>query len=299
MEPDHRPTREHGGRGLYLDFFGLREEPFSLTSDPGFLYLSRQHREALAQVEYGITQRKGFVEVSGEVGAGKTTVCKALLERLGPSCATAFIINSDLPEIELLEAVLWDFGLVPAVNTKFGMLKTLMNFLLQEAENGRNAALILDEAQDLKVSTLEMIRLLSNLETNKEKLFQIVLVGQPEMAQLLSRPELRQLRQRIAVRCRINPLSPNEVAEYVYHRLKVAGANGTVELADDALARVVSFSGGIPRLINLVCDRALLLGFVRETRTITSDIVEKSILELDGVAAADALVEPRPLLPQS
>jgi len=271
---------------VYLDFYGLREEPVNLTSDPGFLYLSRQHAEALDQVTYGIAQRKGFVEMTGEVGAGKTTVCKAMLERLDSSCSTAFILNSDLPELELLEAILDDFGLDVPQWSKIGMLRALMNFLLEQAEKGRNVAVILDEAQGLAPSSLEMIRLLSNLETNKEKLFQIVLVGQPELSHKLTYPELRQIRQRICVRCRLSPLTGEEVENYIRHRMGVAGDNGSVRFAPDALLRISQFSTGIPRLINVVCDKALLLGFVLDTKTITGQNIDQCILEIEGKSAA-------------
>ncbi|MBM4143417.1 MAG: ATPase [Lentisphaerae bacterium] len=271
---------------MYLDFYGLREQPFNLTSDPSFLYLSRQHAEALDQITYGINQRKGFVEMTGEVGAGKTTVCKAMLERLDPSCSTAFVINSDLPELELLEAILDDFGLSVPHWSKIGMLRALMNFLLEEAERGRNVAVILDEAQNLVPSSLEMIRLLSNLETNKEKLFQIVLVGQPELSHKLTFPELRQIRQRISVRCRLSPLSGEEVGNYIRHRLRVAGDSGAVDFTADAIQGISDFSSGIPRLINVVCDKALLLGFVMETRTITGQHIDQCILEIEGKPSA-------------
>lgn len=267
---------------MYLDFYGLRENPFNVTSDPSFLYLSKQHREALAYLIYGIQARKGFLELTGEIGAGKTTVCKALLQKIGSACRTAFILHSDLSDLQLLDAILEDYGLTAPRRTKIAMLRTLNRFLLEELEHETNVVLILDEAQSLKVSTLETVRLLSNLETDKEKLFQIVLVGQPELRKKLRSPRLTQLRQRISVRFHINPLTRDEIDKYILHRLSVAGATQEITFSPEALNRIYAYSGGIPRLINLLCDKALLYGFVLGSRAMTGEILDKSVQEIEG-----------------
>ncbi len=271
---------------MYRDFFGLKEKPFSVTSDPNFLFLSRVHKEAFDQLIYGIKERKGFLEITGEIGAGKTTLCRALLNQLDKDTKSALIFNSTLPESQLLKAILEDLGVaIEKRNTKLSLLKRFNEFLLNELTRGRNVVLIIDEAQNLKPRALEEIRMLSNLETEKEKLFQIILVGQPELREKLCSPELAQLRQRIAVRFHITPLEPDEIFQYIYHRLKVAGSNGDIRFADDAIQEIYTYSGGIPRLINMVCDKALLLAYVLETKDITLPIISKSIQELEeGVA---------------
>jgi general secretion pathway protein A len=269
---------------VYREFFGLKEKPFNITSDPNFLFLSRVHKEAFAHLLYGIKERKGFLEITGEVGAGKTTLCRALLGRLDRKTKSAFIFNSTLPELELLEAILEDFGVVVTGRTKVSLLRQLNNFLIEELSGGNNVLLIIDEAQNLKVPMLEEIRMLSNLETEKEKLFQIILVGQPELKAKLNSPELKQLRQRISVRFHITPLEKDEIGDYIYHRLSVAGSGGGIHFSPDAVDRIYRFSGGIPRIINTVCDKALLAAYVAETRRITGDLVERSIREIEGVA---------------
>ncbi len=268
---------------MYKDFFGLKEKPFSVTSDPNFIFYSRVHKEAFTNLLYGITERKGFLEITGEVGAGKTTLCRALLNQLDKNTRTAFLFNSTLPESQLLKAMLEDFGAPPSdrVN-KFALLKQLNSFLLAELARGNNVVLIIDEAQNMKPKVLEEIRMLSNLETEKEKLFQIILVGQPELKKRLDSPELSQLRQRIAVRFHITPLEKDEVDKYIYHRLAVAGSNGDIRFAPDAIEEIYKYSGGIPRLINLVCDRAMLLAYVMETKDITLPMISASIKEVEG-----------------
>jgi len=269
---------------MYLAFYGFKENPFNVTSDPGFLYLSQEHKEAMAHLLYGINERKGFLEITGEVGAGKTTICKALLNRLPDNTKTAFILNPDLSELQLIEAILEDFGLQPKRRNKISMLRQLNRFLLEELQKGSNVILILDEAQNLTPATLEAVRLLSNLETDKEKLFQIILVGQPQLRQKLDSPSLLQLRQRIGIRFHINPLQKEEIDKYIYHRLKVAGSPGEISFTEEALDRVYKYSNGIPRLINIVCDKALLLGYVLGTKLIEADKIQKSIHEIEGKA---------------
>lgn len=268
---------------MYLEFYGLRENPFNVTSDPNFLYFTKAHKEALLYLLYGIKEKKGFLEITGEIGAGKTTLCKALLNRLDKNTKTAFILNPNLSEIQLLEAIVEDFGLCPARKTKISLLRQLNNFLMEELKKNSSVVLILDEAQNLKPHTLEAIRLLSNLETDKEKLFQIVLVGQPELRRRLNSPSLLQLRQRIGVRFHINPLEKEEVDKYIYHRLKVAGAeDNSIHFTQGAVDAIFRYSGGIPRLINLVCDKALLSGFVLETKLINAEIIDESVFEIEG-----------------
>lgn len=267
---------------MYYEFYGLKENPFNVTSDPSFLYLSHTHREALNHLVYGIQERKGFIELTGEIGAGKTTLCRALLNRLGEKTKTSIIFNSNLPEMQLLEAILLDFGLSAERRNKAAFFKKLNEFLLHELASDNNVVLIIDEAQNLRYSTLETIRMLSNLETEKEKLLQIVLAGQPELREKLNSPRLLQLRQRISIRFHINALNRDEVRGYIEHRLAVAGSDGSVKVEDDAIDLITQHSGGIPRVINILCDKALLLGFVQETREITRPIIKRSIDELAG-----------------
>jgi len=272
---------------MYLDFYGLKENPFNVTSDPSFLYLSKEHKEALSHLLYGIKERKGFLEITGEVGAGKTTLCKALLNQLDSMAKTAFILNPNLSELQLLEAILEDFGIIPLKKTKVSLFRQLNSFLLEELRKRTTVVLILDEAQNLRNSTLEGIRLLSNLETDKEKLFQIILVGQPELRRKLESPSLLQLRQRIGVRFHVNPLQKDEIDKYIYHRLKVAGPPSEhIQFTEDAIEKIFKYSGGIPRLINLVSDKALLTGFVLETKTISGEIIDRSIFEIEGKTVA-------------
>ena len=267
---------------MYREFFGLKEKPFNITSDPNFLYLSRVHKEAFAHLLYGIKERKGFLEITGEVGAGKTTLCRALLSKLDRRTKSAFIFNSTLPEMQLLQAILEDYGLVAVRKNKVALLRQLNAFLIEELTRGNNVILIIDEAQNLKPSILEEIRMLSNLETDKEKLFQIILVGQPELKDRLNSPALKQLRQRIAVRFHITPLDKGEIADYINHRLTVAGSSGQITFAPEAIECIYRFSGGIPRIINMICDKSMLTAYIMETRDITLPIVEKSIQEFEG-----------------
>lgn len=268
---------------MYREFFGLKEKPFNVTSDPNFLFLSRVHKEAFAHLLYGIKEKKGFLEITGEIGAGKTTLCRALLSQLDRNTKTAFIFNSNLPELQLLQSILEDFGIEVGRRNKVSMFKQLNNFLIEEMSRGNNVVLIIDEAQNIKSSVLEGIRTLSNLETDKEKLFQIILVGQPELAKKLDSPALKQLRQRVAVRFHITALEKDEVEKYIHHRLAVAGSKGDIRFPSDSIDRIHSFSGGIPRIINMVCDKSLLAAYVTESKDIILPIVEKSINELEGI----------------
>jgi len=267
---------------MYENFFGLNESPFNMTPDPKFLYFSDKHSEALTQLLYGIKGRKGFLVITGEIGAGKTTLCRALLNELEANIKSALILNSNLSELELLQAINEDLGIPFNFDTKKELIGELNKFLLRELEDDGNVVIIIDEAQNLTPSVLEQIRLLSNLETTKEKLLQIVLIGQPQLRDILELPELKQLNQRISIRYHINPLSRKETEDYINHRLVIAGSKGDITFTAGAINRIYKYSGGIPRLINVVCDKSLLAGYVLETKNITRPIVEKSIDEIEG-----------------
>ena len=273
---------------MYLEFYKLREEPFNVTSDPSFLFLSATHTEALNHLRYGIEQRKGFLAITGEIGAGKTTLCRALLNRLDPRVKVALILNSLLPELQLLEAIVEDFGLAVERRSRGALLKKINTFLLEQLARGHNAVLIIDEAQNLRAAALEAIRMLSNLETEKEKLLQIVLVGQPQLRAKLNTPELAQLKQRIAVQFHLRPLDEGEVAQYLRHRLAVAGSNGDIVFDEGAVRAIYRHSRGIPRLINILADRALLKGFVKEIFTLDQAHIQACIDELEGAEPATA-----------
>ncbi|HAM41021.1 MAG TPA: ATPase [Candidatus Omnitrophica bacterium] len=267
---------------MYLDYLGLREHPFSVTTDPAFLYLSRRHREALSHMMYGIRERKGFIEITGEIGTGKTTLCKALLRQLEDTTRTALILHSGLSELQLLQAVIQDFGLDPMRGNRFGLFNELNRFLIEQATLGNNIVLIIDEAQNLSLRVLEQIRMLSNLETDKQKLVQIVLVGQPQLRDKLDRPSLRQLQQRIGVRYHILPLDGEEVRTYIEHRLEIAGSDGSLSFTGEAFEEIYRCSNGIPRLMNLVCDRALLACYVLRTKLVDRALIQRSYQELMG-----------------
>lgn len=267
---------------MYLEFFKLKENPFNITPDPRYLFFSKQHREAYDHVMYGIRERKGFIQLSGEVGSGKTTLCRAVLAELGQSVQTALILNPCLTEAQLMRAILHDFGLVSARKDMLQLIETLNAFLLERMATGANVALLIDEAQNLSPRLMEQVRLLSNLETPRQKLIQIVLIGQPELDEKLSHVSLRQLRQRITVRFHLGPLAEEEVGAYVAHRLNTAGADGRVVFDARALHHVFRYSGGVPRLINAVCDNALLAGYVAGSWQIDAGCVKRAVHQLEG-----------------
>jgi general secretion pathway protein A len=267
---------------MYLEFFKLKESPFSITPDPHYLFFSRQHREAYNHVMYGIRERKGFIQLTGEVGSGKTTLCRAVLAELGQNVQTALILNPCLTEAQLMRAILRDFGLSSGGKDMLKLIETLNAFLLERMEAGANVALLVDEAQNLSPKLMEQIRLLSNLETTRHKLIQIVLVGQPELEEKLTHVSLRQLRQRITVRFHLGPLQEEEVNAYVAHRLNMAGGNGRIVFEPKAVHWVYRHSGGIPRLINAVCDNALLAGYVAGTWRIDAACVKRALAQLEG-----------------
>ncbi|MFA6320685.1 MAG: XrtA/PEP-CTERM system-associated ATPase [Candidatus Omnitrophota bacterium] len=268
---------------MYREFFGLKEKPFNVTSDPKFLFFSRVHKEAFSHILYGIKERKGFLTITGEVGAGKTTLCRAILNQFDSNTKSAFIFNSNLPDLQLLQCIVEDFGMSVIQRNKVSMLRQLNHFLLEELSKGNNVILVIDEAQNLKLSALEEIRMLSNLETDTEKLFQIMLVGQPELREKINSPRLRQLKQRVAINFHVAALQKNEVSDYIAHRLTVAGSKGDICFTEDAIDFIFKFSGGIPRSINMLCDKAMLAAYVMETKEITLAIIEKSAQELEGV----------------
>lgn len=274
---------------MYCHFYGLKERPFNVTSDPAFFFLSRKHKEALSHLLYGVSQRKGIVVLTGEIGTGKTTLCRFFLNQLSQNVKTAFILNPYFSETQLLEAIVKDFGVsIRSKSSRLSLVWELNKFLLRESQGGHNVVLIIDEAQNLKPQQLEQIRLLSNLETEKDKLLQVILAGQPELNRKLELYDLRQLRQRIMVRYHISPLEQDEVKEYIRHRLSVAGGADRINFSDDAVAFISNFSSGTPRLINMICDRALLAGFVAETGNIDLDIIKKCAQELEAYFAGEA-----------
>ena len=266
---------------MYLDEFGFREPPFGVTPDPRFFYLGRTHEQALSNLSYAIEKRQGFAMVTGEVGTGKTLLCRALLDRLGEKTSTALILNPCLEPLELLRAIAEDFGIAAATGEKGGVIESLNLFLLAKLQQGEHVVLILDEAQTLPDESLEEIRLLSNLETDREKLLQILLVGQPELLDKLNRPQLRQLNQRITVRCNLQPLPPQEIRRYVAHRLLVACDRERPDLFSPAGLRVVSLlSRGYPREINALCDRALLAAYAAGRKCVGVRLVYRAYRDL-------------------
>lgn len=258
---------------MYERFFEFIEAPFNQTPDPRFFFSSSKHEEACAHVLYGIRGRKGFIVVTGEVGTGKTTLCRVLLDKLDRRVRTSLIFNPSLTTTELLQTINQDFGLPASSTSKKELLDELNRFLLDNLPGGGNATLLIDEAQALSVECLEEVRMLSNLETDKEKLLQIVLIGQPELARKLALPELRQLNQRVTLRSHLEPLDLEETRVYINHRIQVAGGTNKVLFTPRAIEEIYRISRGIPRVINAVCDKALLAGFVKETRVITDAMV--------------------------
>lgn len=268
---------------MYEEFYGLKEKPFNLTPDPRFFFLSENHRGAFEHLLYGIKEREGFILITGEVGTGKTTLCRALLNRIDAHTTdSALILNPMFSGQELLQGILTDFGLRGGGATKRELLDELNRFLLKQHEAGRTSIVIVDEAQNLPLPVLEELRILSNLETEKEKLLQIILMGQVELKEQLSLPRLRQLNQRISIRYHLRPLTQDEVPRYIQHRLAVAGSPGDLRFAAEALREIYRYSQGIPRLVNLASDRALLAGYADQTREIRRETVIKGLKSLEG-----------------
>jgi len=269
---------------MYKQFYHLKAEPFSITPDPSYWFVAARHAEALNHLLYGIRQRKGFIQLTGEVGSGKTTLCRVLLNRLPEHYHTALILNPVLSETQLIRAALTEFGISTKRMDRLGYLNLLNKYLLEINSAGHDAVLIIDEAQDMPDATLEMVRLLSNLETEQQKLVQIVLVGQPELRDRLRKPEFRQLAQRITVRYHLERLSKDETAEYLHHRLAIAGADEkagkTIRFDEGAVKEIFRYSQGTPRLINAVGDKALLAGYVHNTWRIGRRLARMAIREL-------------------
>jgi len=260
---------------MYADYFGLKENPFSLSPDARYLFLSEQHRDALNCLVYGIKEKKGFILISGGIGLGKTTICRSLLSSLDDSVETALIFNTAVSDLDLLETILGEYGISvsnDSRNKKY-YVDALNEFLLHKFAAGKTAVLLIDEAQNLSHGVLEQVRMLSNLETETEKLIQIILIGQPELTKNLMLPALRQLNERITVRYDLQPFSPPEVGEYIRHRLKVAGGPGFVRFTGGALDLIYSFTEGIPRRINALCDRALLIAYTKNINKINRRII--------------------------
>ncbi len=269
---------------MYTSFFNLRENPFSLTPDPRYLYLSPQHRAAMNHLIYGIHEKKGFILITGGIGTGKTTICRAIIKKLDPSVQTALILNPFLSDIELLETILQEFG-IPfegPERTKKNFVDALNGFLLKNFAAGRNAVVFIDEAQNLPRATLEQIRMLSNLETEQEKLIQIVLVGQPELQEILASPTLRQINDRIMLRYHLEPINRENVRHYIEHRLSVAGADGQLSFDDGAFEKIYEFSRGYPRRINAICDRALLVAYTENARRIEKETILNAMQDMSA-----------------
>ena len=283
---------------MHEEYYGFVEKPFSLTPDPKYLYKSESHANAFDLLQYAIRRREGFVVVTGDIGTGKTTLCRAILDQLDRKTFTALVLNPFITEEDLLRIILQDFGVVSREEIKRGrlagvskqeLIDTLNEFLLSLLPLRAGALLIIDEAQNLPHQVLEQIRILSNLETDKEKLLQIVLVGQLNLGDLLRAPDLRQLDQRISIRYELKPLNREETAAYVAHRLTIAGGGAAVSFAPRALELVHKYTGGIPRLINLLCDRALLGAYSVQATRIEPSMVDTAAEGLDLTAA-----EPEP-----
>ncbi len=276
---------------MYLEFHGLKRRPFDMTPDPSFFFPSQKHTEALASLIYAVTEKRGFVVITGEIGSGKTTVCRTLLQKLEPSARVAVITNPTLTAKQLLEAICAQFRMPTEKRTKVALLTALNRFLVQENDAGNTVVLILDEAQNLSVRALEEMRLISNMETDTQKLVQIMLLGQPELRDKLNQRELEQLRQRISLRYHLRSLDKKETRQYIEHRLSVAGDGGRVKFTKGAVDSLYEFSGGTPRLINVACDQALLTAYLRETRRIDRTIIEEIAAEFKG-PSEDAEGEP-------
>ncbi len=276
---------------MYAPFFGLERPPFSIAPDPRYLFMSERHREALAHLLYGLGAGGGFVLLTGEIGTGKTTVCRCFLEQVPDSCNVAYIFNPRLTVPELLRSICDEFGVahrpaVPGAETVKDCIDPLNEFLLRAHAAGRSSVLVIDEAQSLALDVLEQLRLLTNLETSERKLLQIILIGQPELRAMVAHPRLEQLAQRVIARYHLGPLSRAETAQYVAHRLAVAGLRGPLPLGRRALARVFALTGGVPRRINLLCDRALLGAYSRGERQVHPGTLRQAAREAFGTPAA-------------
>ncbi|MCX7634430.1 MAG: AAA family ATPase [Syntrophales bacterium] len=269
---------------MYSAYFGLRENPFNLSPDPRYFFSSRQHREAIDHLIYGVESRKGFILITGNVGTGKTTICRSFLASRDDATETALIFNSFLSETELLESLAQEFGLdvspLGRDRSRKIYIDAINAFLLDNYSRGKNAVLIIDEAQNLPHGVLEQIRMLSNLETEREKLIQIVLMGQPELRERLLLPSLKQLNERITVRYHLEPLDLQSVKAYIEHRLTVGGGPGPIRFTPYAYRLIKAYSQGVPRRINALCDRCLLIAYTKDVATVNRRIVKEAIDDL-------------------
>ncbi len=287
---------------MYAPFFGLAQEPFSIAPDPRYLFMSERHREALAHLTYSLSCHGGFVLLTGEVGTGKTTICRCFLEQMPQHCNVAYIFNPKLDAVELLQAICEEFHVAPRARepgeppTVKSLLDPLNAFLLQAHAQGRDNVLIVDEAQNLSPEVLEQLRLLTNLETPERKLLQIILIGQPELRDIVARPQLEQFAQRVVARFHLTALTERETAQYVRHRLEVAGLSRVLPFDRAALREVHRQSRGIPRRINLLCDRALLGAYARARGTVSARTVAHAAAEITGQPAPARWHAARPAL---
>lgn len=268
---------------VYQDYFGLSEKPFDLTPDPKYLYLSPKHREVLAHLVYGIQENNGFLKIVGEVGTGKTMICRSFLRELHTDFSIAYIFNPGIDELELLQTINAELGLPSKSASKKKLMDVLNGFLLKERARGHRVVVIIDEAQDLLPGVLEQLRLLSNLETETEKLIQIVLIGQPELDKVLAQEELRQLKQRITIQWELLPLNLDETRGYIQHRLNVALGKGKVQLTRPGVDLIFRYAKGIPRMINVIADRSLLIAYTENTKKINRNIIRTAVKDIGGL----------------
>jgi len=267
---------------MYSKFFGFKDKPFNVTPDTKFFFHSEKHEEALNSLVFAVMDRKGFAVVTGDIGSGKTTVWHQMLNQLGSDTKTALITNPSLTPKQMIMAILDEFEVVYKDRwPKIKMLNALNTYLIEQISLGFNVLVLIDEAQNLSPASLEEVRMLSNLETEKEKLLQIILMGQPELREILALPELEQLRQRIAVYYHLYPLDQEETLDYIQHRLAIAGSDGGPFFDGSSFRKIFEYSGGVPRKINTLCDRALLTGFIRGTSHITEEIIDEAANEIN------------------
>ena len=265
---------------MYDNYFGFSVSPFCATPDPNFFYTNSVYQEAYASLQYGIEAKKGFIVITGEVGTGKTTLLRKLMHNFEGTIQSVFIFNTYLNFPELLQVILYDLGLAPKEANKVTMLQELNDYLIAQLKQAHIVAVLVDEAQNLSDEALEGLRLLSNLETDQEKLIQIVLMGQPELQSRLDRPGLRQLKQRVAFQCRLVPLKEEEIGPYIDFRLQVAGYKGKGLFQRDALQKIANYSNGIPRLVNIICDNALLSAYARSQKTVSGEMIKEVARDL-------------------
>ncbi len=275
---------------MYCDFFGFSEKPFTITPNPRFVFLSSIHREAFARLLYGVDSHAGFIALTGEVGTGKTTMLRTLLTQLDPEKYTsALIFNPCMSGEQLLAAICREFGVEGGEQNRSGYLDALNRFLIEEHSAGRTVVLVIDEAQNLEPDVLEQVRMISNLETERDKLIQIILAGQPELNGILRRHDLRQLNQRITVRCRLTPMKLDDTTHYINHRINISGSRIPEIFSPAAVRRIYRFSHGIPRLINVACEQALVMAWTQEIRSVSPSIAAEVISELQPVDEREGL----------